>query len=174
MFLPANRSFSLDCFFGICQRKYYCSSWMINCIKLQIGIVYLYAGISKLNYHWLFEAEPLINWLKHLSDFPIIGQLFMFDSTASINLENENISDVQCFSSCKGLGGITGAAFIAYNVNKVDDRNLPFTFDISTYENKLFTGPYHAICSLEYSVKNLDKIRLNVKKQKEIFIEKYN
>jgi len=84
MFLPANRSFSLDCFFGICQRKNYCSSWMINCIKLQIGIVYLYAGISKLNYHWLFEAEPLINWLKHLSDFPIIGELLMFDTTAYV------------------------------------------------------------------------------------------
>ena len=84
MFLPANRSFSLDCFFGICQIKNYCSSWMINCIKLQIGIVYLYAGISKLNYHWLFEAEPLINWLKHLSDFPIIGELLMFDTTAYV------------------------------------------------------------------------------------------
>ena len=57
---------------------------MINCIKLQIGIVYLYAGISKLNYHWLFEAEPLINWLKHLSDFPIIGELLMFDTTAYV------------------------------------------------------------------------------------------
>ena len=34
-----------------------------------------------------------------------------------INLENENISDVQCFSSCKGLGGITGAAFIAYEAH---------------------------------------------------------
>ncbi|MDG2343141.1 MAG: HTTM domain-containing protein [Flavobacteriales bacterium] len=84
IFLPANRIFSLDSYLGICQRKNSCSSWMINCIKLQIGIVYFYAGISKLNYHWLFEAEPLINWLKHLSDFPIIGELLMFDSTAYV------------------------------------------------------------------------------------------
>ncbi len=82
IFLPAHRNFSLDIFLGICSKKTNCSSWMINCIKLQIGIVYFYAGISKLNYHWLFEAEPLINWLKHLSDFPVIGQLLMYDSTA--------------------------------------------------------------------------------------------
>ncbi len=82
IFLPAHRSFSLDSFLGICTRKTTCKSWVINCIKLQIGIVYFYAGISKLNYHWLLEAEPLINWLKHLSDFPIIGGLFMYDTTA--------------------------------------------------------------------------------------------
>jgi hypothetical protein len=82
IFLPAHRNFSLDSFFGICTRKTSCQSWIINCIKLQIGIVYFYAGLSKLNYHWLIEAEPLINWLKHLSDFPVIGNLFMYDSTA--------------------------------------------------------------------------------------------
>lgn len=40
------------------------------------------AGVSKLNYHWLIEAQPLINWLKHQSDFPIIGSLLLNDITA--------------------------------------------------------------------------------------------
>ena len=44
--------------------------------------MYFFAGISKLNYHWLFEAQPLINWLKHQSDFPIIGKLLLYDFTA--------------------------------------------------------------------------------------------
>jgi 2-aminoethylphosphonate-pyruvate transaminase len=129
-------------------------------------IDWIFLAHSETGNGWKF-SDDYLDQLKQ--NFP--KTRFMFDSTASINLEYENISDVQCFSSCKGLGGITGAAFIAYNVDKVDGRNLPFTFDISTYENKLFTGPYHAICSLEYSVKNLDKIRVNVKKQKEIFIK---
>ena len=57
-------------------------AWQINIIKLQIGLVYFFAGISKLNYHWLLEAQPLINWLKHQSDFPVIGKLFLYDFTA--------------------------------------------------------------------------------------------
>ena len=147
---------------------------IISCMPDEIDnysdkkIDWIFLAHSETGNGWKF-SDNYLNKIKH--KFP--NTKFMFDSTASINLEKENISDVQCFSSCKGLGGITGAAFIAYNVNRLDNRNLPFTFDISTYENKLFTGPYHAICSLEYSVKNLDKIRLNVKKQKEIFIKKY-
>ena len=112
---------------------------------------------------WKFSDEYL-NTLK--IQFP--KTKFMFDSTASINLEDEIISDVQCFSSCKGLGGITGAAFIAYRVKRLVNRKLSFTSDIKMYEDRLFTGPYHAICSLEYSINNLDRIRNNVKRQKEI------
>ena len=82
IFLPLHRSFSLDCYFGICKRIKEVPSWTINFIKLQIAFVYIFAGISKLNYHWLIEAEPLINWLKHQSDFPIIGNLLLKDFTA--------------------------------------------------------------------------------------------
>ena len=80
--IPANRCFSLDSYFGICKRENTINAWQINIIKLQIGLVYFFAGISKLNYHWLIEAQPLINWLKHQSDFPVIGELLLYDFTA--------------------------------------------------------------------------------------------
>ena len=32
---------------------------MIDMFKLQLCIVYFYAGLAKLNYDWLFEAMPL-------------------------------------------------------------------------------------------------------------------
>tara|TARA_Y100000385_G_scaffold235419_1_gene249203 strand:- start:143 stop:1543 length:1401 start_codon:yes stop_codon:yes gene_type:complete len=82
IFLPLHRSFSLDSYLGICKRVNYVKSWTINCIKLQIGMVYFFAGIAKLNYHWLFEAQPMINWLKHQSDFPIFGKFLLKDYTA--------------------------------------------------------------------------------------------
>lgn len=82
IFLPANRFFSVDNIIGICNERTIVKAWQINIIKLQVGIVYLFAGIAKLNYHWLIEAQPLINWLKHQSDFPIIGNLFLYDNTA--------------------------------------------------------------------------------------------
>jgi len=82
IFLPANRFFSVDNIFGICNERTMVKAWQINIIKLQVGIVYIFAGIAKLNYHWLIEAQPLTNWLKHQSDFPIIGNLFLYDTTA--------------------------------------------------------------------------------------------
>ena len=82
IFLPANRFFSVDNIIGICNECTIVKAWQINIIKLQVGIVYLFAGVAKLNYHWLIEAQPLTNWLKHQSDFPIIGNLFLHDTTA--------------------------------------------------------------------------------------------
>ena len=82
IFLPANRFFSVDNIIGICNECTIVKAWQINIIKLQVGIVYLFAGVAKLNYHWLIEAQPLTNWLKHQSDFPIIGNLFLYDTTA--------------------------------------------------------------------------------------------
>ncbi len=82
IFLPANRFFSFDNIIGICNERTIVKAWQINIIKLQVGIVYLFAGVAKLNYHWLIEAQPLTNWLKHQSDFPIIGNLFLYDTTA--------------------------------------------------------------------------------------------
>ena len=82
IFLPANRFFSFDNIIGICNERTMVKAWQINTIKLQVGIVYLFAGVAKLNYHWLIEAQPLTNWLKHQSDFPIIGNLFLHDTTA--------------------------------------------------------------------------------------------
>ena len=82
IFLPAHRFFSLDVFFGICKKKFSVPIWSINVIKLQIGLVYFFAGIAKLNYHWLIEAQPLTNWLKHQWEFPLIGEFLTQDYVA--------------------------------------------------------------------------------------------
>jgi hypothetical protein len=82
IFLPANRYFSLDVYFKIVKEKLTVPSWTINGIKLQLGMVYFFAGIAKINYHWLIEAQPLTNWLKHQTDLPVIGSLMPYDLTA--------------------------------------------------------------------------------------------
>ena len=82
IFVPANKYFSLDCFFKISKPRLVIPSWPINFIKLQIAIVYIFAGIAKLNWYWLFEAQPLFNWLKHQSDIPLIGKYLTYDTTA--------------------------------------------------------------------------------------------
>ena len=97
----------------------------------------------------------------------------MLDATASIGLENDhNLADVIGFSSCKGLFGLTGAAFIAYN-GKPNNEVNSFYLDLNSHINKLMTGPYHAICSL-YDVLNNHQIhRESVLINKNKFMHKF-
>jgi hypothetical protein len=43
---------------------------------IQIGIVYTFAGIAKINSDWIFRAMPMKIWLGQQVDFPILGALF--------------------------------------------------------------------------------------------------
>ena len=47
--------------------------WTILTIKLQLAIVYIYAGAAKLNPDWLFNAMPLKIWLPANAHLPLIG-----------------------------------------------------------------------------------------------------
>jgi hypothetical protein len=79
IFLPANVSFSVDTFFN---KKSYglVSKWTIDAIKLLLSIVYIYAGLAKINSDWLFKAMPLKIWLPSKYDLPLIGETLMQQS----------------------------------------------------------------------------------------------
>lgn len=51
-------------------------AWAIAALRLQLAIVYMYAGLAKLNPDWLFQAMPLKIWLAGHTDFPLLGPLF--------------------------------------------------------------------------------------------------
>ena len=76
IFLPLNSTFSVDSFL---KKKSFSKvpSWSIDSIKLLITIVYLYAGIAKINSDWLFEAMPLKIWMTSKYDLPLIGEFFL-------------------------------------------------------------------------------------------------
>lgn len=44
-------------------------------LRYQIALVYVFAGIAKLNADWLLEAQPMRIWLAARSDLPLIGPL---------------------------------------------------------------------------------------------------
>lgn len=50
--------------------------WTVGSIRLMLGIVYVYAGLAKLNSDWLVNAMPLRIWLPAKNDIPVIGSLF--------------------------------------------------------------------------------------------------
>lgn len=73
IFLPANRYLSLDVFMGLVNEKLTIPRWQVDLLKIQLGIVYFFAGIAKINSDWLFEAMPLKIWLPSHSSLPVIG-----------------------------------------------------------------------------------------------------
>jgi hypothetical protein len=72
-FLPANCYFSVD--WDEKKRFQKIPRWNIDILKLLLAIVYVYAGLAKLNSDWLLEAMPLKIWLPNNSNLPLIGSL---------------------------------------------------------------------------------------------------
>ncbi len=77
IFMPLNRTASLD------ARRRTSSSqsrtipvWVVWALRAQVGVVYLFGGIAKLNPDWLFQAQPLRIWLYNNGDMPLVGPLF--------------------------------------------------------------------------------------------------
>ena len=74
--VPAAASFSIDSIIFRKKSANTVPAWCINIFKLQLGVVYFYAGLSKLIPEWIFEAFPLRIWLPAKADLPVIGFLF--------------------------------------------------------------------------------------------------
>ncbi|MCB0179635.1 MAG: HTTM domain-containing protein [Anaerolineae bacterium] len=79
IFLPLHRSGSLDSWLWPALKTGVVPRWTIFAIRVQLGLVYVFAGIAKLNGDWLFQAMPLKLWLAAQTGFPFIG--FLFDHT---------------------------------------------------------------------------------------------
>jgi Vitamin K-dependent gamma-carboxylase len=79
IFLPAHKRFSLDYFFKRVHATNKTSNWILWILKAQLSIVYIYAGIAKLNVDWLFNALPLKIWLPAQSHLPLIGGLLTYE-----------------------------------------------------------------------------------------------
>jgi hypothetical protein len=75
IFLPANKKFSLDSILFPSIKADYVPTYTIFIIQLQLGIVYFYAGLAKLNYEWLIEAKPLRIWLPSKANLAVVGFL---------------------------------------------------------------------------------------------------
>lgn len=78
IFLPANRAWSIDA-----RRRPEIASgvtpgWTLWLLRFQIGIVYFYAGVAKMNVDWL-QGRPLRMWLAERADWAVIGPFIAQD-----------------------------------------------------------------------------------------------
>jgi hypothetical protein len=49
---------------------------------MQVGLVYVTAGLAKLRADWFFRAEPLHTWLAARSELPLLGPLLAESAVA--------------------------------------------------------------------------------------------
>lgn len=76
-FLPLDQSFSWQ------ERKPVpLPQWALTVLRLQVGLIYFFAGIAKINGDWLLLAEPLRRWLPALASTPVLGFFFLIPATA--------------------------------------------------------------------------------------------
>lgn len=80
IFMPAASCFSVDEIKKGEAKQI--DNWSVLMIKFLVAIVYIFAGLSKLNYSWIVEAMPLAIWLPAHSNLPIVGKLMTMKETA--------------------------------------------------------------------------------------------
>jgi len=183
---------SLNFLYGkvlIVSTGYYSDRLYNLCVKAKKNLNKI-NKISKINWKDLESCSGKFDWvwacptetscglkipitsLKKLSKK--VRAKLALDATGSMGLESfHELADVISYSSCKGLFGLTGASFVAYNVNpnhEVDSFNL----NINSHVEKKMTGPYHAIQSLEKVLDKHKDFKYSVKINKEKFLKLFS
>jgi len=75
IFVPAHHNFSIDVKRRPKLSQELVSQWTIRILQFQLACVYFFAGLAKLNYDWLLDAQPLKLWLQAHRDMPIFGDI---------------------------------------------------------------------------------------------------
>ncbi|RMG59395.1 MAG: HTTM domain-containing protein, partial [Bacteroidetes bacterium] len=73
--IPAGRARSLDVKQGRVTALNEVPRWTVGILRVQLAVVYVFAGIFKIHSDWLLEALPLRIWLPAHSDLPLLGPL---------------------------------------------------------------------------------------------------
>ena len=74
VFVPAGTTWSVDAWRRGDQRNTSVGRWAYDLLRVQVGLVYVFAGFAKLNSDWLFRAEPLRSWLQNYGELPLMGE----------------------------------------------------------------------------------------------------
>lgn len=71
--LPCDRAWSIDVWRRPARRLATVPAWVVWLLRLQVGVVYVFAGLAKAQPDWLVHAQPLNIWLSARTDTPWIG-----------------------------------------------------------------------------------------------------
>jgi hypothetical protein len=73
VFIPAGAVWSVDSIRARRKNDTAVGAWAYGLLRTQVGLVYFFAGLAKLNPDWLLRAEPLRTWLQAYTHLPALG-----------------------------------------------------------------------------------------------------
>jgi cytidyltransferase-like protein len=149
--------------------------WISHLDVVPVGKVSELSG----HYDWLVTVytETSVGFRNDILEMRALaerlGAKLLVDATGSIALEDgHEVADVIAYSSCKGLFGLTGASFIAYN-DAPQNNDASFYMNLANHLARGMTGPYHAIYSLDGALARHEGLRASVRIGKDIFCRRY-
>lgn len=74
IFVPLNNTWSFDARSGRTSITGWTPTWALWLIRGQLAVVYIFAGIAKLQNDWMFNALPMRLWLADRTHLPVVGQ----------------------------------------------------------------------------------------------------
>jgi len=74
-FLPVDREFSVRALRRPGERRGQVRAWVLYLLRFQIGVVYVFGGLAKVDADWLLNAEPLRIWLSANAELPVLGRI---------------------------------------------------------------------------------------------------
>ncbi|GAB3999765.1 HTTM domain-containing protein [Spirosoma daeguense] len=78
IFLPAHAYFSVDSYRQRNVMADQIPAWCLDSLRLFVTLLYVFAGLAKLNSDWLLNALPLRIWLPAHNDLPVVGFLLNY------------------------------------------------------------------------------------------------
>jgi vitamin K-dependent gamma-carboxylase len=122
--LPAHRLWSVDAWRRPALRSEVVPAWTLWLLRFQVGVVYVFAGLAKLQSDWLVHAQPLNIWLTARTETPLIGAWldepwvayamswagFLFDTTIVVWLSWRR-TRLPAYLAAIGFHGLTGYFF---------------------------------------------------------------
>ncbi len=74
IWLPANFHYSIDVLLKPGKKRLLIPAWNIDILRFQMAVVYVFAGLAKLNADWLIDAQPMRIWLPGKTHLPVVGE----------------------------------------------------------------------------------------------------
>lgn len=72
--LPLGRSLSVDAWLFPKQASSDAPRWTLEILRWQVGLVYFFGGVAKMNPDWL-QAQPMMMWLEDYCERPWPGEI---------------------------------------------------------------------------------------------------
>ena len=119
-FLPVDREFSLRVFRRPRGRRAQVRAWVLYLLRFQVGVVYVFGGLAKLNADWLLHGEPLRIWLSANAELPILGRILNEPWTALV------------FSWCGALFDLTIVPLLSFRATRAPAYAVLLLFHVLT------------------------------------------